>query len=379
MSLKNSLLKIMQQELAIPLAGIAPLDDYSQHEMDGISALINYFSKQTTVPDDMKTPRHLREMLEGMKSVVVTAVPVYMKKPFTFDQCRERLLGSGSPLHLSDAMRERDRERVMNVYSFFTDRGFACKPVSASLVFPLKIMAFRCGIGFYGKNSMILNPEHGSWLRLAAYMTDAPLEPDTSVPGDCGTCDACVRACPAGALAQPYRCDESLCINFHLGHNKQQIPRHLRPACGNLVGQACTVCRDVCPKNKNVKPVKGCDPPLALVHPPLLDIVAIDDETWKKTFGRTLMGLTMQKKRYLQRNAAIGLGNFRDERAVEALAEQLMNGTEEVRGCAAWALGRIASPGAVVKLQEALGREENQDIREEIIVALESAGAPPAA
>jgi len=379
MSLKNTMLKVMRQELAIPLAGIAPLDDYSQHELDGIAALISYFSKQTTVPDDMKAPRHLREMLEGMKSVVVTAVPVYMKKTFTFDQCREKLLGAGSPLHLSDTMRDRDRERAVNVCSFFTDRGFACKPVMGSLIFPLKIMAFRCGIGFYGKNSMILNPEHGSWLRLAAYTTDATLEPDSSVPGDCGDCDACVRACPAAALARPYRCDESRCINFHLGHNKKQIPRHLLSVCGNLIGQACTVCRDVCPKNKNVKPVEGCDPPVDLVHPPLLDIVTIDDETWKKTFGRTLMGLTMQKKRYLQRNAAIGLGNFRDERATAALAEQLMNGKEEVRGCAAWALGRIASPGAVFRLQEALGCEENQAIREEITAALESAGeAPPA-
>lgn len=379
MSLKKIFLSFLQHELAIPLAGIASNDDFTVQEMASVSSLVHYFSRQTTVPDDMKTPRHPREMLGGMKSVVVTAIPVYMKKPLSLNQCREKLLGAGSPPHVSDAMRERNRQRIMSVCSFFTDRGFACTPVMGSLVFPLKIMASRCGIGFYGKNSMIINPVHGSWLSLAAYMTDAFLEPDGSSHGDCGHCEACIRACPSGALTHPYRCDASLCVNFHLGHNKKDIPRHLRSACTNLIGQACTVCRDVCPHNKKVLPVADCEPVFDLVHPPLLDILAIDDRSWKKSFGRTLMGLTMQKKIYLQRNAAIGLGNFRDGRAVGPLAAQLASGPDEVRGYAAWALGEIISPAAVAVLQEALAREECPGVRAEILCALNATARADAA
>ncbi len=369
MSLKKNLLSFLHGELNIPLAGIAQTNDFSPQEIDRISSVLRSFSRVTTLPEGMEKPVHPQELLGELRSIIVVGVPGYMERPLPFEQCREDLLGSASPQHITAEIIKRRADRNLRICSFFTDRGFTCKPLSGTLLFSAKLMAARCGIGYYGKNSMIQHPEYGSWFSLTGFMTDAVLEPDEPLPDDCGDCRRCVKACPAGALDRPYLCDETRCINFHLGHNKKEIPAAIRTACGNLIGTACSVCRDVCPGNKDLKPISGCYAPKDLLNPPLLKILDLDEEIWKNNFSKTLMGLMMRDKKYLLRNAAIALGNFRDQRALTALSRLLEKGAAEVRGYAAWALGRIGSPEALSHLQAALPYEQDPLIEDEILRA----------
>ena len=320
----------------------------------------------------MEKPVHPGELLGEFRSIIVVGVPGYMERPLSFEQCRKELLGSASPQHVTAEIIRRRVDRNFRICSFFTDRGFACKPLSGTLLFPAKLMAARSGIGYYGKNSMLRHPEYGSWISLTGFMTEAVLEPDKPLPEDCGDCLRCVQACPAGALHRPYLCDETRCINFHLGHNKKEIPAAIRSACSNLIGTACSVCRDVCPGNRDLKPVSGLKAPKDLLNPPLLKIIDMDEKIWKKTYSKTLMGLMMRDKKYLLRNAAIALGNFRDQRAVKPLSRLLEQGDAEVRGYAAWALGRIGSPEALSHLQAALPYEKDPLIEDEIIYACKS-------
>ena len=88
--------------------------------------------------------------------------------------------------------------------------------------------ASKCGVGFYGKNAVIQHPDFGSWISLAAYITDVELEPDDPIDEDCGKCDLCLNVCPTGAIFTPYRCEITKCINFHLAVNKKEIPIEYR-------------------------------------------------------------------------------------------------------------------------------------------------------
>ncbi len=370
MSLKAEFLKFVNNELNNSIAGIATCDDFSERELRAMKALISYFSKLTTLPDNMKVPKQLSELMGDMKSIIVIASSNYMERPKGFDFCRSELLGTASPIHVTPELMIRAKNRSMKICSYFTDRGLSCKPVTASLIFPLKIMAVRAGIGYYGKNSMVINPGFGSWLSFSAFFTDAELEIDQPINKSCNDCDRCIRACPSGALSSPYRCDESKCINFHLPHNKRKIPHEIRLLCRNFIGSACSVCRDVCPENKKLLPVPDLVAEPDLLHPKLLDIIDLDDVSWKKSYACNLTGMTMRSKIYLQRNAAIALGNFKDKRAVGKLSKVLIGGADEVRGYAAWALGRIATNEAVSLLDQAFEKEADPNIKVEISAAL---------
>ena len=136
------------------------------------------------------------------------------------------------------------------------------------------------------------------------------------------------------------------------------------------MGEGCTTCRDVCPKNQKLEPIQGFTPPKELLHPPLLKVFEMTDEEWENGFATTLMGFFLMDKKYLQRNAAIALGNFQDERAVDVLVKVLEDGDEAVRGYAAWALGRIGNSKAIQHLRSALTKETNEKVRNEITSAV---------
>ncbi len=303
--------------------------------------LMEAFSRITTLPPEMGTIAQPRDSFPGVRTVVITAEPDYAGSPLTFEQCREHLLGIASAIHVSSTLRQRSKSRANALCGFFTDRGLACTPVPPTVVFPVKIMAARCGIGSYGKNSMIQHPDYGSWIALTAFLTNARLPADPPLLNDCGSCSCCVDACPGGALHTPYICDESRCLNFHLGHNKKYIPPEIRDKARNLLGSACTICRDVCPQNRKIAPAPNLAPPPELLNPPLLEILSITDAEWANTFAHTRMGMAMGDKKFLQRNAVIGLGNFQDKRALPALAPLADDEDPVTAEYARWAIAKI--------------------------------------
>lgn len=369
MTLKADFVDFVKGELEIPLVGIAPPQDFSQEDEERISFVVKTFAESTPLAAGNDTVLQARDFLPEAKSVIVTGTPGYMGAIPGFDECREDLLGRAEPSHVTVDYLLSGAEKGSKISDFFSSRGFQCFSLAGSQ-FPLKLLASQCGIGFYGKNAIIQHPDYGSWIGLSAYVTDADLEPDAPLAGDCGTCELCLNACPTGALFAPYRCDVTRCVDFHLGHNKKTIPPAIREKSSNLLGEGCTVCRDICPKNKKLKPIQGFTPPKELLHPPLLKIFDMTDDEWEEGFAMTLMGFFLMDKKYLQRNATIGLGNFKDERALDVLAKVLEGGDDEVRGYAAWALGKIGGGKVVQLLKSALQKESIPVVKEEIESAL---------
>ncbi len=330
----------MKEELLIPLVGIAPPDDFSQEEIKRITPVLQLLASSTPLAQGMDTVLHPRDFMPEVRSVIITGTPCYFGKLLSFEQCREKLLGITDPLHVSLEFFQHLQEKKMFMNKFFEDRGFSFLSVTGGQ-FPIKLAASKCGIGYYGKNSIIQHPDYGSWISLSAYVTDAELETDDPLIESCGDCGLCMDACPTGALFKPYKCDSEKCLNFHLAWNKNTIPKPIREKCGNLLEENCNMCRDICPRNSKLKSVNTISAPEELIYPSLPDLAEITDEEWENGYALTLAGFFLFDKKYLKRNAVIAMGNFRVKRYREVLKRLTDCGDDELKEYAAWALDRI--------------------------------------
>jgi epoxyqueuosine reductase len=197
------------------------------------------------------------------------------------------------------------------------------------------------GLGWIGKNTMLINKRAGSWFFLAALLTDQELEYDPPHKADhCGTCRACLDACPAQAFPEAYVLDATKCISYLSIELRGSIPPDLRAPTGDwLFG--CDICQEVCPWNRfapaSREPSFGPEPrgnPVALA-----ELFYLSEHAFRARFGRT--PLWRPKRRGILRNAALVLGNQRAVCAVEALGHGLQDDEPLVRGACAWALGRL--------------------------------------
>jgi epoxyqueuosine reductase len=226
------------------------------------------------------------------------------------------------------------------------------------------------GLGWVGKNTLLLNREAGSWFFLAALLTDLELEYDQPHETDhCGTCRACLDACPTDAFPQPYVLDATRCISYLTIELREAIPMDLRDGVGDwLFG--CDVCQDVCPWNGRApasrqpafQPADGANPT------ELIELFTLDEAAFRKRFRHTPFWRT--KRRGLLRNAAIVLGNCPTGAALPVLVSGLDDQEMLVRGACAWALGRYASATARGALLARLEVEVDEEVRGEINMAL---------
>ena len=229
--------------------------------------------------------------------------------------------------------------------------------------------AERAGVGWFGKNTNILTPSHGSWVLLGQVITDLDLVPDAPLKKNCGECVRCIDDCPTGAIVAPYVIDNRRCISFLTIELRGPIPRDIRPLVGDWVF-GCDICQDVCPVNWKAAP--ALEPAFRKRHdfdaPALLPLLELDDEAFRERFRGS--PVKRAKRVGLQRNVCVALGNIGDPVAVPALAKALQTSEPLVREHAAWALGRIGSPDARAALLDALHTETDRTVERELIISI---------
>jgi epoxyqueuosine reductase len=233
--------------------------------------------------------------------------------------------------------------------------------------------AARAGLGAIGKNTNLLHPTDGSYFLLGEILLGLDLEPDVPLADLCGSCRACLDACPTGALKAPYVLDSRLCISYWTIEHRGAIPAEVRPLLEEWVF-GCDVCQEVCPWNAG--PQRATDPTLALPESrrglSLVDLLELGREDYETRFRRSPM--KRAKRSGLRRNAAVAMGNRRRRAYVPALGRALAAGEDaEVRRHAAWALGRIGGEAAATALREARSNEADAEVSREIDDALERA------
>ncbi|HEX7118805.1 MAG TPA: tRNA epoxyqueuosine(34) reductase QueG [Longimicrobiales bacterium] len=256
-------------------------------------------------------------------------------------------------------------------------------------------LARRAGLGWFGQNTLLIHPRRGSYFFLGSLLLELELECDAPFEADrCGTCSACVDACPTGALlgrdadGAPV-IDATRCISYLTIENRGPIPRELRPAIGNRIF-GCDICQEVCPWNgpKFVQLTREPafaarrpgEPPQAVEHLDgdawhpgpdsalLVELMAMDEAAWE-SFSRG-SPIRRAKRAGFLRNVAVALGNWGSPEAVPVLVRALADPEPLVRGHAAWALGRIDSPEARDALSSRIPVEADAWVREELELAL---------
>lgn len=256
-------------------------------------------------------------------------------------------------------------------------------------------VARRAGLGWFGKNTNILTKERGSWVFLAAVVTNLPLQHDEPLKSSCGSCEICLHACPTNALPNAYELDATRCISFLTIELRGSIPLELRPQMGNLIF-GCDICQQVCPVNKVAERRLGLrdqsGTPLIPSHaiqkrqpslqpqpaflprmttgksPELIPLLSLTEEEFRERFRRSPIKRT--KRRGLLRNVCVALGNSGDQQAVPALIGALHDEEALIRGHAAWALGRIGGEQAQLALDTAQNGEQDEEVQQEISYAL---------
>jgi epoxyqueuosine reductase len=239
--------------------------------------------------------------------------------------------------------------------------------------------AQHAGLGFFGRNSCLINDRIGSYFFIADLIVDLELEPDAPGTGTCGRCTRCMDRCPTGAIKAPGVVDARLCISYLTIENRGEIPRELRPKVGDWAF-GCDVCQEVCPYNKR-KASRSRWPEFSedAGAGPYLEIEEVLTMRTEEEFERRFAGtpLTRPGRAGLLRNCCVAAGNLRLERAVPALIGCLREDPSPlVRGHAAWALGELG--GAEVVLREAAGSELDPWCLKEIELALAGGAAGPA-
>ena len=253
--------------------------------------------------------------------------------------------------------------------------------------------AARSGLGWFGKNTNILTPSHGSWVFLGQVVTSLDLTPDDSLAKTCGDCTLCLEACPTRAIVEPYVIDNPRCISHLTIENRGPIPIELRPRMEGWVF-GCDICQDVCPVNRKAIPAMT---PIPLLGSPdqsprssgggsvennagvqcgegsaSIDLIEALDMS-EEDFQRRFRGSPIKRAKLagLQRNACVTLGNMGDPKATPALLRALAHPEPLVRSHAAWALGRMGGIDAKGGLDQALKVENDPWVSQEITLALD--------
>jgi epoxyqueuosine reductase len=257
-------------------------------------------------------------------------------------------------------------------YRYYVDTGPVLERAWAALA----------GVGFIGKNAMLISRTHGNWLFLAAILTRLDLEPDPPLRGRgdpgavgrlCGKCTRCMDACPTQAFPAPGVVDARRCISYQTIENRGIIPAGLRRAIGNRV-YGCDTCLDVCPWNRFAKAgrrmILSARGDIADI--PLRELLELTPERFAQAFRGT--AIKRIKLAGLLRNACVAAGNSGDRGLVEPLLRLASHDSPVVRAHAVWAVRWL---GAAARLGRAEAAENDPAVRAEYSSEVEEAAAGP--
>jgi epoxyqueuosine reductase len=200
--------------------------------------------------------------------------------------------------------------------------------------------AAAAGVGFVGKNTLLIDPRRGSWSTLGVVLTTLVIPPDAPLAVTCGTCTRCIDVCPTRAITGPGRVDSRLCISYWTIEHRGVIPESVRPALGTRVF-GCDDCQECCPWNRFAQPSTVADhrPRELFADPDLGRLASLTHDEW----DAATRGSAVRRVGYegLLRNVAVALGNCGDPAARPHVERLARHGSALVREHAAWALARV--------------------------------------
>ncbi|MCP5066826.1 MAG: tRNA epoxyqueuosine(34) reductase QueG [bacterium] len=284
-----------------------------------------------------------RRVLPGARSVIAVGL-VYGPEPLADLDPRISRYAMGEDYHdvLGDRLRALEAGLVALAPGPIATRAY----VDTGPVLERE-WAVRAGLGWQGKNTCLIDPVHGSYLFLGVLLTDLELPPDEALPDRCGSCRACLDACPSDAFPEPHVLDATRCLSYTTIELRGAVPEAQRQAQGTRV-YGCDVCQAVCPWNTRAGRRPPPDP-LGLrarlaprdawLQPTLAWLLDLDEESWRKATRRS----ALRRARFggLLRNALIAAGNSGDPALVPAVRRHAEGPDPLLAEHARWALDRL--------------------------------------
>jgi epoxyqueuosine reductase len=321
----------LAEELGIDVVGAAPAEPYDETERHirerrarGLFADMRFTMAQPEVSC------HPETLLPGARTVVSVALCYYAPGPEPgpeegrlpryawsdrYAELREKLAALG--------------ERLGGSYRVLVDQNQHVDREGAA----------RAGVGFYGKNTMLITRRHGSWVVLGTLVTDAVVEPSAPLELDCGSCTLCIEACPTGALDDPGVLDSTRCLSYWT-QSPDPIPEEYREELGAQV-YGCDICQDVCPWNRGIEKRRAGEAAPAGAEPvvSLVEWLQAEDEELRGRYDR--LYFPRNDPRYLRRNALLAAGNSGEAALAHAVRPYAESDDELLAEQAEWALARL--------------------------------------
>ena len=298
--LTNQIVIEKAKQLGFDLVGFAKADlledeikKYQQWLDKGYQASMGYMEK------NFSKRKNVKEILPTAKSVISLALNYYSSENHSneIDKGKVSRYAWGKDYHLVIWQKLNELETELKELEpeletlSYVDTG----PVMD------KAWAVRAGIGWMGKHTNIINPDYGSWFFIATIITNYGFDYSAIITDHCGTCTACIDACPTKAIVQEYVVDANKCISFQTIENKNEIPAELKGKFDNWIF-GCDICQDVCPWNQKFSQQTWIKE-FHLINKQLTydEVIKLDDQTFKERFAESPIKRT--KLKGLQRNA----------------------------------------------------------------------------
>jgi epoxyqueuosine reductase len=336
--MKSAAIKEHARSLGFELAGVSPAGSFPEAVFypkwleNGYAGEMRYLERQKPGRMDPQT------ILPGARSVIVCAMNYNTAYPRTaYDRMRAWVSRYAWGMDYHETLKTKLRQLASWIEQ--SSGGHTRTYVDTGPLLE-RVYAKYAGIGWFGKNTCIIDEKLGSWLFLGCILADIELDYDLPVPDRCGTCNRCIEACPTQALVAPYVLDSRKCISYTTIELRGEIPESDRPGIGHhLFG--CDICQDVCPWNRRAAESEepAFQPKPGLFWPEIDRLLDMNEDEWRQLIRGTAM--KRAKVSGLLRNLMVLAGNSGVRELVPKLRRFVSHSDQIVRTHAQWAVERL--------------------------------------
>jgi epoxyqueuosine reductase len=371
MSFSATALKEKAQSLGFNLVGITSavpsptLAAYHQWVEAGMHSTMQFMAR----PDRQERREDLNKIVQGATSIVMVGLDyrtAAISEDVLKDPTRGRIASYAWGVDYHDLMTPRLEELAAWMQSqagtgsnrVYVDTGAVLERSHAQ----------QAGMGFIGKNTMLIHPRRGSYFFLGEIISSIEFDSYDEAYQEtmCGKCTRCMDACPTDAFPKPHVLDARLCISYHTIENRGWIDRKLRSKFGNWVF-GCDICQEVCPFQR-FSPITYEADFLPIdenrAAPLLSTLLTLDEDSFQAIYAGS--PVERIKRPGMVRNALIAAGNSRDKQFIPYIIPLMYDAEPLVRGHAAWALLQVMKLGALKQLYDLYGREDDAEVRAEL-------------
>lgn len=365
-------LKQKAQEQGFNLVGITravpspTLSAYRQWVDNGMHGKMGYLARE----DRLIRRENLNHIVEGAQSIVMVGLDyrsIAVPEHILNDPARGRIASYAWNVDYHDVMQVR-LEAIASWMQSQIGESLEQKVYVDTGAVLERSHAQQAGMGFIGKNTMLIHPKRGSYFFLGEIISTIEFDDYDEAHREtmCGNCSRCLTACPTDAFPHPHVLDARRCISYHTIENKGWIDRELRSDFGNWV-YGCDICQEVCPFQRFSLPSDepGFYPPDENTTAPYLtELLTLTDESFKERYSDS--PIYRIKRKRLVRNACIAVGNSHDKQFIPYIIQLMYDPEPIVRGHAAWALWQLMRHSGIKLLNEMYYREDDEAVKAEI-------------